>query len=348
MSIQEPMAVRDEATTMTPELAAAVIAGLEHEIGKVIVGQHTLIRRLLTGLFAAIPFSASRGKARAGCGHLLLEGVPGVAKTLTATTLAQAISAKFQRIQLTPDLLPADILGTRIYDAKSATFRIEQGPIFTNILLADEINRATPKTQSALLEAMQERQVTLSDTTFPLDDPFWVLATQNPVEQEGVYTLPEAQLDRFSMMLRVGYPTAGEEMDMLHVRMTETTIERRVSPADVNVLREFIRASVFVDDKIIEYIVRLGRATRTPEDVGRGDLKELLLLGVSPRSYQHVLALARVTAFLHGRTWVLPEDIKELFCDTARHRIARTVRAQAENIEADEILNELLRAVPIP
>jgi MoxR-like ATPase len=195
---------------------------------------------------------------------------------------------------------------------------------------------------------MQERQVTLADTTFPLDDPFWVLATQNPVEQEGVYTLPEAQLDRFSMMLRVGYPSAGEEMDMLHVRMTETTIERRVSPADVNVLREFIRASVFVDDKIIEYIVRLGRATRTPEDVGRGDLKELLLLGVSPRSYQHVLALARVTAFMHGRTWVLPEDVKELFCDTARHRIARTVRAQAENIEADEILNELLRAVPIP
>jgi MoxR-like ATPase len=345
MSIQEPLSMTD---TITADRAAGIIAGLEAEIGKVIVGQHTLIRRLLTGLFAAIPFSASRGRARAGCGHLLLEGVPGVAKTLTATTLAQAISAKFQRIQLTPDLLPADILGTRIYDAKDATFRIEQGPIFTNILLADEINRATPKTQSALLEAMQERQVTLSDTTFPLDDPFWVLATQNPVEQEGVYTLPEAQLDRFSMMLRVGYPSAGEEVNMLHVRMTETTIERKVSPADVNVLREFIRASVFVDDKIIEYIVRLGRSTRTPGDVGRGDLKELLALGVSPRSYQHVLALARVTAFMHGRTWVLPADVKELFCDTARHRIARTVRAQAENIEADEILNELLRAVPIP
>jgi MoxR-like ATPase len=345
MSIQEPTTLSEK---MTPERAAGVIAGLETEIGKVIVGQHVLIRRLLTGLFAAIPFSSSRGKARAGCGHLLLEGVPGVAKTLTATTLAQAISARFQRIQLTPDLLPADILGTRIYDAKTATFRIEQGPIFTNILLADEINRATPKTQSALLEAMQERQVTLSDTTFPLDDPFWVLATQNPVEQEGVYTLPEAQLDRFSMMLRVGYPSAGEEIDMLHLRLTETTIERRVSPGDVAVLREFIRATVFVDDKIIEYIVRLGRATRNPEEVGRGDLKELLLLGISPRSYQHILALARVTAFLHGRTWVLPEDVKELFCDTARHRIARTVRAQAENIEADEILNELLRAVPIP
>ena len=337
-----------QTATTTIDEAGSIISGLETEIGKVIVGQHLLVRRLLTGLFAAIPFASSRGQARLGCGHLLLEGVPGVAKTLTATTLAQAISAKFQRIQLTPDLLPADILGTRIYDAKSATFRIEKGPVFTNILLADEINRATPKTQSALLEAMQERQVTLADTTFPLDDPFWVLATQNPVEQEGVYTLPEAQLDRFSMMLRVGYPSASEEVGMLHVRLAETRVEPRVSPADVNALREFIRAAVYIDDKVLEYIVRLGRATRWPDQVGRADLKELLLLGTSPRSFQHVLALARVTAFLHGRTWVLPEDVKEIFCDTARHRIARTVRAQAENVEADEILNEILRAVPIP
>src|SRR5215467_6154196 len=227
-----------EHQALNTQAAGDIVSGLEHEIGKVIVGQHTLIRRMLTALFAAIPFAASRGKARTGCGHVLLEGVPGVAKTLTATTIAQAISAKFQRVQLTPDLLPADILGTRIYDAKSATFRIEQGPVFTNILLADEINRATPKTQSALLEAMQERQVTLADTTFPLDDPFWVLATQNPVEQEGVYTLPEAQLDRFSMMLRVGYPSEPEEIDMLHLRLAETTIERRVAPFDVSVLRE--------------------------------------------------------------------------------------------------------------
>jgi MoxR-like ATPase len=338
----------DAAVAMTTETAAGVVSSLEQEIGKVIVGQHLLVRRMLTALFAAIPFSASRGGARTGCGHLLLEGVPGVAKTLTATTLAHAISAKFQRVQLTPDLLPADILGTRIYDARSSSFRIEQGPVFTNILLADEINRATPKTQSALLEAMQERQVTLADTTFPLDDPFWVLATQNPVEQEGVYTLPEAQLDRFSMMLRVGYPSQEEEVDMLHLRMADATIERRVTPSDVNVLRQFIRDTVFVDDKILEYIVRLGRATRDPGDVGRADLKELLLLGISPRSYQHVLALTRVNAFMHGRTWALPDDVKELFCDTARHRIARTVRAQAENVEADEILTELLGAVPIP
>jgi len=336
-----------EQQALNTQAAGEIVTGLEQEIGKVIVGQHTLIRRMLTALFAAIPFAVSQGRARAGCGHLLLEGVPGVAKTLTATTIAKAISAKFQRVQLTPDLLPADIIGTRIYDAKTATFRIEQGPVFTNILLADEINRATPKTQSALLEAMQERQVTLADTTFPLDDPFWVLATQNPVEQEGVYTLPEAQLDRFSMMLRVGYPSQGEEIEMLQVRMNQT-IDRRVSPSDVTVLRDFISETVYVDPKILEYIVGLGRATRDPGSVGRADLRELLLLGISPRSYQHVLALSRVNAFLHGRDYAMPEDVKEIFVDATRHRIARTVRAQAENVHADQILDELMRAVPIP
>src|SRR5437667_12164727 len=228
----------------TTDQAFAIVTALEQEIGKVIVGQHELIRRLLTGLFAAIPFATSKGRARSGCGHILLEGVPGVAKTLTATTLAQAIAARFQRIQLTPDLLPADILGTRIYDASTATFRIERGPIFTNILLADEINRAPPKTPSALREAMHERQVTLADTTLPLEDPFWVLATQNPLEQEGVYPLPEAQLDRFSMMVRVDYPSATEEMAMLHARMTEQHIVPRVSPSDVTRLRAFIRDAV--------------------------------------------------------------------------------------------------------
>jgi MoxR-like ATPase len=342
------MTERLEHRALNAQAAGEIVASLEHEVGKVIVGQHTLIRRMLTGLFAAIPFAVSEGRARAGCGHLLLEGVPGVAKTLTATTIAKAISAKFQRVQLTPDLLPADIIGTRIYDAKTASFRIEQGPVFTNILLADEINRATPKTQSALLEAMQERQVTLADTTFPLDDPFWVLATQNPVEQEGVYTLPEAQLDRFSMMLRVGYPSQGEEVEMLQVRMGQVTIERRVSPADVTVLRDFINDTVYVDSKVLEYIVRLGRATRDPGTADRGDLKELLLLGISPRSYQHLLALSRVNAFMHGRTYVMPQDVKEIFPDAARHRIARTVRAQAENVPADAILEELLAAVPIP
>src|SRR5712691_5538011 len=291
-------------SAITMEHAAAIVSWLESEIAKVIVGQHALVRRMLTGLFAAIPFATARSEARTGCGHILLEGVPGVAKSLTATTLAHAMSARFQRIQLTPDLLPADILGTRIYDAKTATFRLE--------------------------------------------DPFWVLATQNPVEQEGVYPLPEAQLDRFSMMVRVGYPSATEEMAMLHARMTEQHIVPRVSPSDVTRLRAFIRDAVYVDDKIMEYIVRLGRATRAPDEAGRGDLRELLTLGVSPRSYQHVLALTRVTAFLHGRAYVLPEDVKEIYCDASRHRIARTVRAQAENIDADQILGELLHAVPIP
>jgi len=334
--------------SLSTETAFDTLQALEREIMHVIVGQPVLIRRLLTGLFAAIPYSYKRDEIRSGCGHVLLEGVPGVAKTLTVTTLAHAISARFQRIQLTPDMLPADILGTRIYDARSATFRIERGPIFTNILLADEINRATPKTQSALLEAMQERQVTLADNTFRLDDPFWVLATQNPVEQEGVYPLPEAQLDRFSMMLRVDYPGAPDELEMLRANSRHVDLERKVAPQDVAQIRDFVCAHIHVDDRIREYIVRLGRATRTPSEIGLPALAEVLTLGISPRSYQHILALARVTAFQHGREYVLPLDVKEIFCDAARHRIVRSVRAQAENINADVMLRELLAAVPIP
>jgi len=326
--------------------ARALIASLEAEIGKVIVGQQVLIHRLLTGLFAAIPYASADKGPSVGCGHILLEGVPGVAKTLTATTLARAIAARFQRLQLTPDMMPADIIGTRIYEAKSATFRVEHGPVFTNILLADEINRAPPKTQSALLEAMQERQVTLAESTFPLEDPFWVLATQNPIEQEGVYALPEAQLDRFSMMLRVGYPEAVHEREMLRAR-TERPVERRVTPADVTRLRTFIRDTVFADDNLIDYIVRLGRATRDPAEAGRGELAELLSAGISPRSYQHVLALARVTAFMHGRTYARPSDVKEIFLDATRHRVTRSLRAEAENVDTDVLLGELLRAVPI-
>ena len=337
-------------TSPAPTIEAVydTLETLEREITRVIAGQPTLIRRLLTSLFAAIPYSQSRGETRLGCGHVLLEGVPGVAKTLTVTTLAHAISARFQRIQLTPDMLPADILGTRIYDAASASFRIEKGPVFTNLLLADEINRATPKTQSALLEAMQERQVTLAETTFRLDDPFWVLATQNPVEQEGVYPLPEAQLDRFSMMLRVDYPGADDELQMLRVRTDHVPLERQVTPSDVVQMREVIRQSVHVDERLREYVVRLGRATRRPADVGRPALAEVLTLGISPRSYQHVLALARVNAFQHGRPYVLPSDVKEIFVDAARHRIVRSIRAQTENLEADTILHDLVGAVPIP
>ena len=329
------------------EAASARIQAIERAIGTVIVGQHQVVRRLLTGLFAAIPYSFADDEVRTGCGHVLLEGVPGVAKTLTATTLAHAISAEFQRIQLTPDLLPADILGTRIYDAATATFRVEKGPVFTNILLADEINRATPKTQSALLEAMQERQVTLADTTYRLPDPFWVLATQNPVEQEGVYSLPEAQLDRFCMMVRVGYPPAEDELRMLHHVDRRLDIEP-LRPSDVTQIRRLIADSVYVDEKIREYIVRIGRATRTPGEVGLGYLEPFLVLGMSPRSYQHLLALARVTAFLHGRDYVLPDDVKEIVPDGVRHRIARSVRAEAEEVSVDTLVARIINEVPIP
>jgi MoxR-like ATPase len=336
----------------TTWLAADVLAlthAVEAEIGKVVIGQELLVKRLLAGLFASIPYSFTRAEARSGCGHVLLEGVPGVAKTLMVTTVAHIISASFQRIQLAPDLLPADIVGSRVYDATTSTFRVERGPIFANIVLADEINRATPKTQSALLEAMQERQVTLAEHTFRLEDPFWVLATQNPVEQEGVYALPEAQLDRFSMMLRVGYPSAAQELQMLRADARRVSVQALLTPVDVVRIRDFIRDSVYLDDRIREYIVRLGQATRAPADVGRPDLGERLAVGLSPRSYQHLQALARATAFLdHGRLFVLPSDVKDVFCDMARHRVALTIRAQAERIDADTILRELLTAVPIP
>jgi MoxR-like ATPase len=331
------------------EHVLATTEALEAEITKVVVGQELLVRRLLTALFAAIPYSFTRSEARAGCGHVLLEGVPGVAKTLMVTTVAHVISATFQRIQLAPDMLPADILGTRVYEAATSTFRIERGPIFANIILADEINRATPKTQSALLESMQERQVTIAEQTFRLEDPFWVLATENPVEQEGVYVLPEAQLDRFSMMLRVGYPKPAEEMQMLVADFERVMLQPQLTPGDVARIRDFIRHRVHLDNRIREYIIRLGHATRAPEDVGRDDLRELLVLGISPRSYQHLQALARANAFLnHGRLYVLPGDVKEIFRDATRHRIVRSIRAQAEGIDADVILGELLASVAIP
>ncbi len=325
-----------------------LITVIEGEISKVIVGQHKMVRRLLTGLLAAIPYSFTEGHVKTGCGHILLEGVPGVAKTLTATTLAHTISAAFQRIQLTPDMLPGDIVGTRIYNADTTSFDIDKGPVFTNVLLADEINRTTAKTQSALLEAMQERQVTIADTTFELSDPFWVLATQNPVEQEGVYTLPEAQLDRFSMMLRVEYPGMDEEIEMLHHRFEKLDLDKRINTEQVTGIRKMIYENTHIDDKVVEYIVALGRATRAPHELGLDELKEMVLLGMSPRSYQHVLALSRVNAFLNGRDFILPADVKEIFPDTARHRIARTVRAEVEGLSTDAIINTILETVPIP
>ncbi|HEV8291793.1 MAG TPA: AAA family ATPase, partial [Tepidisphaeraceae bacterium] len=282
-----------------------------------------------------------------GCAHLLLEGVPGVAKTLAVLAISRTIHAKFQRIQLTPDLLPADIVGTRIYDMATGTFRIERGPIFTNILLSDEINRATPKTQSALLEAMQERQVTIGEKTFKLDDPFWVLATQNPIEQEGVYILPEAQLDRFSMMLRVDYPAHEAEVQMLRVNLGDLELKAVVEPSAVVQIREHIRKT-YVDDRLREYIVRLGRATRHPEEFGMNGLRECISVGISPRAYQHLLALAKTVAFFHGRDYAMPVDLKEVGIPALRHRVIRTVQAEATKVSTDQILSEILDRVPIP
>jgi MoxR-like ATPase len=333
---------------ITPAEARERVARLEADVAAVVVGQPHLIRRLVTALFSAIPFTSSGGGSAVGSGHVLLEGVPGVAKTLTATTIARAISAEFHRIQLTPDLLPADIIGTRIYDADTGHFRTEKGPVFTNILLADEINRATPKTQSALLEAMQERQVTIADTSYALPTPFWVLATQNPVEQEGVYPLPEAQLDRFSMLLRVGYPGHDEEVGMLRQGVGRATPGTPLAPGDVALVRDLVRHTVLIDDKIRDYIVRLGRASRQPGEVGRRTLVPFVALGVSPRAYQHILALSQVTAFLDGRDYVLPGDVKSVFPDAARHRIARTVRAEVEDVSTDTIVAEILDATPLP
>lgn len=335
------------ASTLSPADARARLQEVEEALSHVVVGQSALLRRLVTALFAAIPYAHSGGRERTGCGHVLLEGVPGVAKTLTANTMARLISAEFQRIQLTPDLMPADVVGTRIYDASTGTFRVERGPVFTNILLADEINRATPKAQSALLEAMQERQVTLADETAPLPDPFWVLATQNPVENEGVYLLPEAQLDRFSIMVRVGYPSAQDELDMLTQPLQRASVAPVLTPEMVVGIRQLIRDTVYIDRRIPEYIVRLGHATRRPSEVGLAEYDELVALGLSPRSYQHVLALARVTAFLEGRDHVLPGDVKAIFPDVARHRIVRSVRAEAEGLKTDDVIAAILDAVPV-
>jgi len=330
------------------ESAFAAVAAVAREINKVIVGQEWLIQRLLIGLFSEIPYSFQRdGVQKSGYGHVLLEGVPGLAKTLTVMTLANTISAKFQRIQFTPDLLPADIIGTRIFDAALSSFRTEKGPIFANLILADEINRATQKTQSALLEAMQERQVTIGETTYSLEEPFWVLATQNPVEQEGVYALPEAQVDRFSLKVKVDYPSHADESAMLARTLSSITVSSIMSPAEVISIRKLIGQS-FVSDAIREYVVRIVRATRNDLPAGSSMISEMVLHGASPRAAQHLLALARTSAFFAGRDYVLPADVKRIAPDALRHRLIRTVRAEAENVSPDEIIEEMLGKVAIP
>jgi MoxR-like ATPase len=332
----------------TREQAHEIIEKIEEQVHHVVIGQDELVRKILIGLFGRIPYSFRRGEGeKAGSGHILLEGVPGLAKTLLVSAIANTMHAKFQRIQFTPDMLPGDIVGTRIFDSRMAEFRTEKGPIFANIILADEINRAPQKTQSALLEAMQERQVTIGETTFALDDPFWVLATQNPVEQEGVFSLPEAQLDRFAMMVRVHYPTPEHEFKMLLTRLEETRVDAVADPHVVVVIRQ-LAAQVHVDDKVRRYIVALGQATRNSRPDSLPIVREMVLHGASPRSYQHLLAMTRATAFFRGRDYVLPSDVKFIATDVLHHRLVRTIRAEVENVSTDEIVAEVLRHTAIP
>jgi MoxR-like ATPase len=308
---------------------------LRAEIGKVMVGQENLVDRVLIALLAD--------------GHILLEGVPGLAKTLLIKTISQAIQAGFARIQFTPDLLPADLLGTQIYDPRNHEFSVHKGPIFANLVLADEVNRAPAKVQSALLEAMQERQITIADTTHSLDDLFLVLATQNPIEQEGTYPLPEAQVDRFMLKVVVAYPTRAEERLIID-RMTGAAlppIRPVIDPELILKAREAVR-QIYVDDKIKEYVLDLIIATRDPGQNGLSELVPLISFGASPRAGIYLIASARAHAFLRGRGFVTPEDIKQMAPDTLRHRIITTYEAEAEEISTADIVQRILDEVEVP
>jgi MoxR-like ATPase len=315
--------------------ASAFAYRLREEIGNVIVGQRYLIDRLLVGLLAN--------------GHVLLEGVPGLAKTTAVKTLARAIRASFHRIQFTPDLLPADLVGTLIYNPRDGVFTTKKGPIFAQIILADEINRAPAKVQSALLEAMQEHQVTIGDETHALPEPFLVLATQNPIEQEGTYPLPEAQVDRFMLKLRVTYPTRDEErqiLDRMAVTKSEPMVKPVVEPSEILAARRLVD-EIYVDDKIKDYIVTLVLATRDPAANGL-DLAQLIQYGASPRATLALTLAAKANAFLSGRGYVTPQDVKTIGPDVLRHRIIISYEAEAEEIDSDEIVRRVFDGIPVP
>lgn len=304
------------------------------EMGKVIVGQKYLVERLLIGLLAN--------------GHILIEGVPGLAKTLSIKTLSDAIQTKFQRIQFTPDLLPADLIGTMIYNPQSGTFTTKKGPLFTNLILADEINRAPAKVQSALLEAMQERQVTIGDNTFPLEKPFLVMATQNPIEQEGTYPLPEAQVDRFMLKLSITYPSRKEEWEIIdrNAEVGFPQVKKVISPKDILKAREVV-AQIYVDEKIKDYILNIVFATRAPEEYGL-DLKDLIAYGASPRASIYLNLVAKAHAFLKGRGYVTPEDVKAIGMDVLRHRVIVTYEAEAEEIDSEYIVKKIFDEIEVP
>jgi MoxR-like ATPase len=313
---------------------SAFVQQLVGEIHRVIVGQKYMVERLLIGLLTR--------------GHILLEGVPGLAKTLAVKTLSSAIDTRFQRIQFTPDLLPADVIGTMIFNPKDGTFSPKKGPIFANIILADEINRAPAKVQSALLEAMQERQVTIGDCTYPLAEPFLVLATQNPIEQEGTYPLPEAQIDRFMLKLKIEYPDIKEERQILDLMARDEPIPivKVTRPADIMRVREVVK-EIYIDERIKDYIVQLVFATRKPEDY-RLDVKDLIQFGASPRATIFLAQAARAHAFLKGRGYVTPEDVKAIGLDVLRHRIILSYEAEAEEITTESIVSRIFDAVQVP
>ena len=305
------------------------------QVSQRVVGQQAMVERLLIALFTG--------------GHVLLEGVPGLAKTLTVRTLAETVRTSFSRIQFTPDLLPADVIGTQVFDQATATFSVKRGPIFANIVLADEINRAPAKVQAALLEAMQEKQVTIGGTSFPLVEPFLVLATQNPIEQEGTYPLPEAQVDRFMLKLRVGYPTRDEEREIMKRMAGGEAIDVRAvaGPEELMAARKQI-AALFLDPRLGDYIVDLIHATRTPKDAGLADLVPLVEYGASPRATIALAQAARAHAFLRGRDFVSPDDVKAMAPDVLRHRVLLSFEAEAENVSSDEVIARILSAVPAP
>jgi len=310
---------------------------IRDEIEKVIVGQKYLIERLLVGILAN--------------GHVLLEGVPGLAKTLSVKTLSQTIKTKFQRIQFTPDLLPADVIGTLVFDPKDGTFTTKKGPIFANIILADEINRAPAKVQSALLEAMQEKQVTISEETFKLEEPFLVLATQNPIEQEGTYPLPEAQVDRFMLKLKIDYPNREEEREIME-RMAVTgrkfEINPVISPEDILSARSVVD-EIYIDEKIKDYVISLVFATREPESYKNlEDLKRFIEYGASPRATIYLTVAAKAYAFIQGRGYVTPQDVKSIGMDVLRHRIIITYEAEAEEMTSEDIIGKIFDEVEVP
>ena len=317
------------------EKEARFVHVLQAEIRKAIIGQDRLVERTLVGLLAD--------------GHILLEGVPGLAKTLLVKTIGQAIQAGFSRIQFTPDLLPSDLIGTRIYNPRTGEFSVQKGPIFSNLILADEINRAPAKVQSALLEAMQEEQVTIGDHTFPLEAPFLVLATQNPIEQEGTYPLPEAQIDRFMMKLVVDYPKYSEEREMISRFTVGATAEVQPVVDSEYVLnaRDVVR-KVHVDEKIQDYVLNIVVATRSPDVAGLDDLGNLISYGASPRAGLFLIAASRAYAFLKGRGYVTPDDIKQVAPDVLRHRIITTFEAQAQEVTSEQIVQRILDNVQIP